>query len=254
MANRPPKKNEPKLRLILPKKGRLAEDFNLRLAACALAYRKEGCRLDYGTLSDESGILPPTETLLQRSGDALANLADGLAQLAVVGRDTYEEFTASAASSDAQLAIAARFNECSACAMWLAAPANMKLEKPQDLAGKRIVTSYPNALRRWLQDNGVADIKIISRDGGIEDYVRLGLADAVCDVVETGGTLAANGLKKCVKLFDSSAVLVMRAADAGWSEEMLARANALCNRLAASGPLPINTGTNSKPARLPALT
>ncbi|MBU0800776.1 MAG: ATP phosphoribosyltransferase, partial [Alphaproteobacteria bacterium] len=56
--------------------------------------------------------------------------------------------------------------------------------------------------------NGVENVSIVECEGGVEDMVRLGLADAVCDLVETGSTLDANGLQKVLKVMDSEAVLV----------------------------------------------
>lgn len=219
------RQTERPLRLILPKKGRLADDFAAVMEQAGLTFQKQGSRLDYGITADCEQRIAPTETLLQRAADALENLAGGLADMAIVGRDTYEEFTGANPESARNLRIARTFNDCSSCAMWIAAPENTPVEGPGDLAGMRIATSYPNALKRWLDDQGIGGVTIIARDGGIEDYVRLGMADAVCDVVDTGGTLAANRLGKRIKLFESSAVLVT--GESAQNEQ----AQKLCERL-----------------------
>ena len=65
---------------------------------------------------------------------------------------------------------------------------------PDDLAGKRVATSYPGLTNAWLQKNGV-DANAIMMKGSVEVAPRLKVADAVCDIVSTGATLDANGLK-----------------------------------------------------------
>lgn len=65
---------------------------------------------------------------------------------------------------------------------------------PQHLAGKRVATSYPGLLGAWLAERGV-EARLIKLDGAVESAVRLGVADAVADVVETGSTLKRAGLE-----------------------------------------------------------
>lgn len=205
--------NNRPFRLALPKKGRLKEDFTAILETAGLDLTRDNTRLDYGRTRDEQSEIESFETLLQRPGDALENLACGVAEMAVIGLDNFEEASCRAQEEGTpfDIRVVAAFNDISACGLYIAVPDAMQISKPQDLAGMRIATSYPTILKRWLKNEGVDNVTVISRDGGIEDYVRLGMADAVCDVVESGKTLIANGLKRTdIKLLDSSAVLVQR--------------------------------------------
>ena len=79
-----------------------------------------------------------------------------------------------------------------------------------DLAGLRIATAYPGVVLRHLAEHGVA-AEVIRLDGAVENAVRLGVADIVADVVETGATLRQAGLETMGKpILESSAVLVRR--------------------------------------------
>lgn len=206
------------LRFILPKKGRLKEDLKAVLAGTNLDFQKENDRHDYGYFYDRKGALEVFEGLTQRPGDALTKLSKGVAELAIVGLDKFVEVRSAAQEEGRTLncEVTDSFN-MSACALYIAAPENANITEPADLSGKTIATSYPATLRRWLADNGVCNANVEYAEGGIEDYVRLGLADAVMDVVDSGRTLEANGLQKCMKLYDSTAVLVRRTGE--WSAE-----------------------------------
>jgi ATP phosphoribosyltransferase len=196
------------LRLALPKKGRLKDDFTNTMNQAALDITI-GDRLDYGVLRDQSDAIERCEVLLQRPVDALENIQDGLNDMALVGLDQFIEAREriEARGETCSFEVSAVFNSA-ACGLYIAAPENAPITKPAQISGKTIATSYPATLRRWLQAQNIDDVKIIARDGGIEDYVRLGLADAVCDIVQTGGTLQANGLSATLCLYRSSSVMV----------------------------------------------
>lgn len=81
----------------------------------------------------------------------------------------------------------------------------------EDLDGKRIATSYPNLVRKFLADNGMA-ADVIRLDGAVEISIKLGVADAIADVVSTGNTLRAHGLAPFGDpIVDSEAIVVKRA-------------------------------------------
>src|ERR671913_2567502 len=92
-----------------------------------------------------------------------------------------------------------------------AAPVESALERIDQLTGKRIASAYPVLLQRYLEESGIkADV--VKLDGAVETACRLGVADAVCDVVETGTTLRAAGLHIIGEpVLTSEAVLVRRA-------------------------------------------
>jgi ATP phosphoribosyltransferase len=97
------------------------------------------------------------------------------------------------------------------------APSTFRLASPQgsaktasDLAGKRIATSYPTILNNWLAEQGLS-AEVVTLDGAVENAVRLGVADAVADVVATGTTLKQAGLEIIGEpIFKSQSVLISR--------------------------------------------
>jgi len=97
------------------------------------------------------------------------------------------------------------------------APSTFRLAAPKenaksvsDLAGKRIATSYPTILNDWLATQGIS-AEVVALDGAVENAVRLGVADAVADVVATGTTLKQAGLEVIGDpIFKSQAVLISR--------------------------------------------
>ena len=91
----------------------------------------------------------------------------------------------------------------------LAAPVGTA-NQPKDLAGKRIATSYAGLLNNWLTANSLK-AELVELDGAVENAVRLGVADAVADVVATGTTLRQAGLEIIGEpIFKSQAILIAR--------------------------------------------
>ena len=95
----------------------------------------------------------------------------------------------------------------SKCRVSIALPKEVEFNNIKQLDGKRIATSYPNTVKRFFEENGIAaDIHIIN--GSVEIAPNIGLADAICDIVSSGSTLFKNNLKEVVKIMESEAVLV----------------------------------------------
>lgn len=92
------------------------------------------------------------------------------------------------------------------CRLAVAAPDAWQWTGAAQLAGKRIATSYPGLLRQWLEAQGV-DAEIVLLSGSVEIAPRLGQAEAICDLVSSGATLAANQLKPVETILESEAVL-----------------------------------------------
>ena len=93
------------------------------------------------------------------------------------------------------------------CKLIIAAPKRSPIKSPQDLEGERIATSYPNSLRKYLKKEGCG-ATIVKIRGGVEAAPAIGLADAICDLTQTGTTLKANGLKIISTVLESQAVLI----------------------------------------------
>ena len=94
-----------------------------------------------------------------------------------------------------------------ACRISLAVPKTVDYTGPKWFAGKRIATSYPRILKKWLDEQGIgARIEVIT--GSVEIAPAADIADAIFDIVSSGGTLVSNGLVEVEKVFWSEAVLI----------------------------------------------
>ena len=190
-----------RLRIAIQKSGRLGDPARALLSACGLSWRESRDRLFcYGESL-------PVDLLLVRDDDIPGLIADGVCDYGIVGRNVLAEQAGERTAGGAREA----FRELRAlgfggCRLDIAIPDDWQWEAPQQLAGRRIATSYPRLLRQWLEQNGVA-ADIVVLNGSVEIAPRLGQADVVCDLVSSGATLAANHLKPAVTLFRSEAVL-----------------------------------------------
>lgn len=141
----------------------------------------------------------PVELLFLRDDDIPGYVADGVADLGIVGENVLAE-----KQKEVRLVHRLGFSKCR---LSLAIQNGRPYEGIQDLEGKRIATSYPNILDTFLRERGVkAQIHQIS--GSVEIAPGIGLADAICDIVSSGSTLFTNGLKEVEVVFRSEAVLV----------------------------------------------
>ncbi|GAB3726668.1 ATP phosphoribosyltransferase [Luteimonas pelagia] len=205
-----------RLRIAIQKSGRLAAPARALLAACGLAWREDRDGLFC------HGAALPVDLLLVRDDDIPGLLAEGACEMGIVGRNVLREALPDGTAGVGE----ARALGFGGCRLMLAVPQAWDWDGVAALAGRRVATSYPRLLRAWLEAQGVqADIVTLS--GSVEIAPRLGQADAVCDLVSSGATLAANGLKPVDTVLDSEAVLATRALAAGDPRtalaEMLAR-------------------------------
>ncbi len=190
-----------RLRIAIQKSGRLADPARALLASCGLSWRVSRDRLFcYGETL-------PIDLLLVRDDDIPGLIADGVCDLGIVGRNVLLEQDGDRRANDR----VASFKELRAlgfggCRLALAVPESWAWEGASQLAGKRIATSYPALLTQWLAGQGiVADVVQLS--GSVEIAPKLGQADAICDLVSSGATLAANQLKPVLTMLESEAVL-----------------------------------------------
>ncbi len=191
-----------RLRVALQRSGRLATPARDLLASCGLTWRESRDKLFcYGESLD-------VDLLLVRDDDIPGLIADGVCDLGIVGRNVVAEhdLARQAAGQPAGL------NELrelgwGSCRLDIAIGDDTTWTGPAQLSGLRIATSYPRVLTHWLAEQGVrADVVTLS--GSVEIAPRLGQADVVCDLVSSGGTLAANQLKPVQTLLYSEAVVV----------------------------------------------
>jgi ATP phosphoribosyltransferase len=95
------------------------------------------------------------------------------------------------------------------CRLAIAVPRESKIRYVQDLRGERIATSYPRILKQYLNTRNII-ASVVYIEGSVEIAPRLGLADAICDLVVTGRTLRQNALRQIQNVFQSEAVLIQK--------------------------------------------
>lgn len=139
------------------------------------------------------------ELLLIRDDDIPEYVQDGVCDLGFVGANVTAEVGADVT--------VLREMDYGRCRLSIAVPRNGRFEKPEDLDGRRIATSYPNLTQAWFRDRGMS-VRTIKINGAVEIAPRLDVADAICDLVSTGGTLKANGLEELTVIFRSEAQLI----------------------------------------------
>ena len=182
-----------KLKIAIQKSGRLYEDSVSLLKECGIDLRNVKDRLK--TESDNF----PLEVFFLRDDDIPQYVEDGVADIGIVGENVLVE-----KNKVVEVVEKLGFGKCR---LSIAVPRNMEYPGISSLQGKRIATSYPVLLNKYLEKQGVqCDIHEIS--GSVEIAPGIGLADAVADLVSSGGTLFMNGLKEVETIFSSQAVLV----------------------------------------------
>ena len=139
--------------------------------------------------------------MLVRAADIPEYVQDEVVDCGVTGADLVEE---SGVSVDVLLGLG-----FGACTLEAAVPAESSATALDDLAGARVATVYPNLAERLLGERGV-DVELVRVTGSVEVAPRLGLADAIVDLVSSGSTLRTNGLRSLGALLSSEAVLIAR--------------------------------------------
>ena len=141
----------------------------------------------------------PLEVLYMRDDDIPQVVSNGTASLGIVGLNEVEE-----RGFPVEVVEKLGFGGCH---ISLAIPKGEVYDGPGYFEGRRIATSYPGILRRYLDEHGVhAEIEVIT--GSVEIAPAAGIADGIFDIVSSGGTLVSNGLKEVEKVFWSEAVLI----------------------------------------------
>lgn len=182
-----------KLKIAIQKSGRLKDGSIDILKAC-------GIKVDNGKDQLKASAKNyPLELLYLRNSDIPKYVEDGVADAAIIGENTLVEKSQSL-TPELKLGF-------SKCRLSLAIPKHVDYSGIEFFEGKRIATSYPNSLKKFLEEKGVnASTHEIS--GSVEIAPNIGLSDGICDLVSTGSTLFKNGLKEVETMFDSEAVLV----------------------------------------------
>ncbi len=189
-----------RLRIAVQKSGRLSELSTDLLRRAGLVFRSSRDKL---FLYGENMAV---DVLLVRDDDIPGLLAEGSAELGIVGSNVLEEQRLAAVGDGSAFPALRSPLGFGHCRLAVAIPQGESYTSPADLAGRRIATSYPALLQAWLARANV-HAEIVVLNGSVEIAPRLGKADAVCDLVSTGATLAANQLQEVDTILESQAVL-----------------------------------------------
>lgn len=183
-----------KLKIAIQKSGRLNDD-SLKIL------KESGISISNGLNQLKSTVSNfPMEIFFLRNSDIPQYLKDGVVDVAIIGENILIE-------KGNSIEVLEKLN-FSKCRVSLAVPKMLEYNSIQDLQGKKIATSYPNTLIRYLSEKGItADLHQIS--GSVEIAPNIGLADAICDIVSSGSTLFKNNLKEVEVMFQSEAVLAV---------------------------------------------
>lgn len=181
------------LRIAIQKSGRLTDKTVTLLENIGLRFDGYKDRL----------IVPiqnfDVELLLIRDDDIPEYVQDGVCDLGFVGANVTAEVGADVT--------VLRDMDYGRCRLSVAVPKNGPFGTPEDLDGRRIATSYPNLTQAWFRARGLS-VHTVKINGAVEIAPRLDVADAICDLVSTGGTLKANGLEEMTVIFRSEAQLI----------------------------------------------
>lgn len=182
-----------KLKIAIQKSGRLSEKSLELLKECGIKFPNGG-----GKLIAESKNFP-IEVLFLRDDDVTKYVEQNVADIGIVGENVYLE---------ANLPVnILEYLGFGSCRLSLAISKEVDYNGISYFKGKKIATSYPCVLEKYLKEKGVsATIEFIS--GSVEIAPSIGLANGVCDIVSSGSTLMSNGLKEVEKVLDSQAILI----------------------------------------------
>ena len=181
------------LRIAVQSKGRLFDD-TMNLLAEADIKISSGRR----TLLVQSGNFP-LEVLYLRDDDIPQSVASGVADIGVVGENEFIE-----RNEDAEIISRLGFSKCR---LSLAIPKDIDYRGVNWYNGKKIATSYPHILKKFLDEQGIsAEIHVIT--GSVEISPGIGLADGIFDIVSSGSTLVSNNLREVEVVMQSEALLI----------------------------------------------
>ena len=193
-----------KFRIAMQKKGRLSVETTELLESCGLKINKREDRLIAHVENMEIDILRV------RDDDIPGLIMDHVVDWGVVGENVLEETTLERQQEGLPVGYnLVRKLDFGGCRLSLAIPVEQEWKGVQSLEGLKIATTYPNLTKRYLDEQGV-NFKNVLLTGSVEVAPRAGLADAICDLVSSGATLEANGLKEVQVVYKSKAVLIQR--------------------------------------------
>ena len=194
--------DDSRLKLAVQKSGRLTDPSMDLLLRCGLKIsRGKDQLMAYGENM-------PLDVLFVRDDDIPDLVQEDVCDLGLVGLNVLEEKRLELAAQGAK----ARFQQIRTldfgrCRLSIAVPDGVSYEGSRSLQGKRIATTYPFMLARYLRERDVK-AEIVTLSGAVEIAPRLGRADVICDLVSTGSTLVANHLREVETVLESFATII----------------------------------------------
>jgi ATP phosphoribosyltransferase len=182
-----------RLRLAVPNKGRLLDPTLALLHDAGLVFEEHDRSLVARVQNFDLDIL------FVRANDVIEFVGDGVADLGITGIDLLTE-----AGAELPRIRSLGYGRCRLAA---AVPTDTPYRSIDDLAGLRVATAHPNTSRRFFESRRIS-VDVIPISGAVEVAPRLGLAEAIVDLVSTGSTLAMNGLRPIGDILESEAILV----------------------------------------------
>lgn len=196
--------NKNRLRIAMQKSGRLSEESIKLLTLCGVKINLKQQQL----ISFSENM--PIDVVRVRDDDIPGLVMDKVVDLGIIGENVIEEESLRRKIKPEELlyTIVQRL-DFGSCRLSLAVPINQEYLSVKSLNNTRIATSYPYLLKKYLDKKNV-DFNFFILNGSVEVAPSAGLADAICDLVSTGATLEANGLKEVEVIYSSTACLVSR--------------------------------------------
>ena len=193
---------EQRITIAVQKTGRLTDHSIDLLERCGLKLtRSKDQLICYGENM-------PIDLLLVRDDDIPGLVGEDVCDLGIVGLNVVEEKRLTRDSEGRETLFKQVFElDFGHCRLALAAPDSVEYEGPSSLENTRIATSYVGLLSKYLKSNGIT-AEAVYLSGAVEIAPKLGCADYICDLVSTGGTLKANGLREVETLLESDAVVI----------------------------------------------
>ncbi len=179
-------------RLAIPNKGRLRETTARLLRDAGLVFEQTERALSVRVQNVDMDLL------FVRTEDIPELLLDEVADMGITGFDLLSEV-----APDLPVIAELGYGRCQ---LVVAVPKTSEIDKPEDLDGYRIATSHPNLTGRYFAARSI-DVDVVALQGSVEVAPKLGIADAIADLVSTGSTMLVNGLRPLTDILASQAVL-----------------------------------------------
>lgn len=191
-----------RLRIALQGSGRLSEPSRQLLRKCGFRFNDGNRRLLTHVENQ------PVDFLFVRDDDIPGLVMDGIADLGIVGENVLEEIRLERLAFDQSADVVRLLRlDFGPCRLSLAVPEEFNFDNLHSLNGRRIATTYPRLLHKFAVEHDI-QLELCRLKGSVEVAPRLGLADAICDLVSSGATLEANGLKEVETVLESRACLI----------------------------------------------